>query len=34
VMMHEGAFLADGPPDAIRANEAVASILLGAPSPA
>jgi branched-chain amino acid transport system ATP-binding protein len=29
VMMHEGAFLADGPPDAIRANEAVASILLG-----
>ena len=34
VMMHEGAFLADGPPDAIRANEAVASILLGTPSPA
>ena len=33
VMMHEGAFLADGPPDAIRANEAVASILLGTPSP-
>jgi branched-chain amino acid transport system ATP-binding protein len=29
VMMHEGAFLADGPPDAIRANDAVASILLG-----
>jgi len=29
VMMHEGALLADGPPDAIRANEAVASILLG-----
>ena len=28
-MMHEGAFLADGPPDAIRANEAVTSILLG-----
>jgi len=34
VMMHEGAFLADGPPDEIRANEAVASILLGTPSPA
>ena len=34
VMMHEGAFLADGPPDAIRANEAVASILLGISSPA
>jgi branched-chain amino acid transport system ATP-binding protein len=34
VMMHEGAFLADGTPDAIRANEAVASILLGTPSPA
>jgi len=34
VMMHEGAFLADGPPDAIRANEAVASILLGVSSPA
>jgi len=34
VMMHEGAFLADGPPDAIRTNEAVASILLGTPSPA
>ena len=29
VMMHEGSFLADGPPDAIRANDAVASILLG-----
>jgi branched-chain amino acid transport system ATP-binding protein len=29
VMMHDGAFLADGPPDAIRANEAVANILLG-----
>jgi branched-chain amino acid transport system ATP-binding protein len=29
VMMHEGALLADGPPDAIRANETVASILLG-----
>ena len=34
VMMHEGAFLADGSPDAIRANEAVASILLGVSSPA
>ena len=34
VMMHEGAFLADGPPDEIRANEAVASILLGTPLPA
>jgi ABC-type branched-subunit amino acid transport system ATPase component len=32
-MMHEGAFLADGPPDAIRANETVASILLGTPLP-
>jgi branched-chain amino acid transport system ATP-binding protein len=31
VMMHEGAFLADGPPEAIRANEAVNSILLGLP---
>ena len=34
VMMHEGSFLADGPPDAIRANEAVASILLGISTPA
>jgi branched-chain amino acid transport system ATP-binding protein len=34
VMMHEGAFLADGPPEAIRANEAVASILLGISSAA
>ena len=34
VMMHEGALLADGPPDAIRANEAVASILLGISPPA
>jgi len=33
-MMHEGAFLADGPPDEIRANEAVVSILLGTPLPA
>jgi len=31
LMMHEGAFLADGPPEAIRANEAVTSILLGLP---
>jgi branched-chain amino acid transport system ATP-binding protein len=31
VMMHEGAFLADGSPDEIRANQDVASILLGAP---
>jgi len=29
--MHEGAFLADGTPDEIRANPEVASILLGAP---
>ena len=29
VMMHEGAFLADGPPDVIRANAAVTGILLG-----
>jgi branched-chain amino acid transport system ATP-binding protein len=31
VMMHEGAFLADGTPDEIRANKDVNSILLGAP---
>ncbi len=31
VMMHEGAFLADGTPDEIRANKDVASILLGVP---
>ena len=31
VMMHEGAFLADGTPDQIRANKDVANILLGAP---
>jgi branched-chain amino acid transport system ATP-binding protein len=31
VMMHEGAFLADGTPDEIRANKEVASILLGTP---
>jgi len=31
VMMHEGAFLADGTPEEIRANKDVASILLGAP---
>jgi len=29
VMMHEGLFLADGPPDVIRTNQAVSSILLG-----
>jgi branched-chain amino acid transport system ATP-binding protein len=32
VMMHEGRFLADGTPQEIRANNEVASILLGAPS--
>ncbi len=31
VMMHEGAILADGTPDEIRAHEDVASILLGVP---
>jgi branched-chain amino acid transport system ATP-binding protein len=31
VMMHEGRFLADGTPEEIRANNEVASILLGAP---
>jgi branched-chain amino acid transport system ATP-binding protein len=31
VMMHEGRFLADGTPDEIKANNDVASILLGAP---
>ncbi len=31
VMMHEGRFLADGTPDEIKANNEVASILLGAP---
>ena len=31
VMMHEGAFLANGTPEEIRANKDVASILLGAP---
>jgi branched-chain amino acid transport system ATP-binding protein len=31
VMMHEGRFLADGAPDEIKANNEVASILLGAP---
>jgi branched-chain amino acid transport system ATP-binding protein len=34
VMMHEGAFLADGTPDQIRANKDVANILLGVPLPA
>jgi branched-chain amino acid transport system ATP-binding protein len=32
VMMHEGAFLADGPPDEIKTNKDVANILLGVPS--
>jgi branched-chain amino acid transport system ATP-binding protein len=31
VMMHEGAFLADGSPAEIKANKDVANILLGAP---
>ncbi len=31
VMMHEGAFLADGTPDQIKANKDVANILLGVP---
>ena len=31
VMMHEGAFLADGTPDEIKANKDVANILLGVP---
>ncbi len=31
VMMHEGAMLADGTPDEIRANKDVANILLGVP---
>ena len=34
VMMHEGRFLADGTPEQIKANDDVASILLGAPLPA
>ena len=32
VVMHEGALLADGPPAAIRANQEVAAVLLGAPA--
>ena len=32
VVMHEGAILADGTPDAIRTNEAVATTLLGKPA--
>jgi branched-chain amino acid transport system ATP-binding protein len=32
VMMHEGAFLADGSPDEIKTNKDVANILLGVPS--
>lgn len=31
VMMHEGAFLADGTPDEIKVNKDVANILLGVP---
>jgi branched-chain amino acid transport system ATP-binding protein len=31
VMMHEGAFLADGTPEQIKVNKDVANILLGAP---
>ena len=31
VMMHEGAFLADGTPEQIKANKSVANILLGVP---
>jgi branched-chain amino acid transport system ATP-binding protein len=30
VVMHQGAILADGPPGAIKDNEQVAAILLGA----
>ena len=33
VMMHEGAFLADGTPEQIKANKDVANILLGVPLP-
>jgi branched-chain amino acid transport system ATP-binding protein len=33
VVMHQGAILADGPPDAIRNNEQVALILLGSSGP-
>ena len=33
VVMHEGAFLADGLPAEIRANKEVAMVLLGAPMP-
>jgi branched-chain amino acid transport system ATP-binding protein len=33
VVMHEGAFLADGPPAEIRANPEVATVLLGTPKP-
>jgi branched-chain amino acid transport system ATP-binding protein len=32
VVMHEGAILADGTPEAIRANDAVATTLLGKPA--
>jgi ABC-type branched-subunit amino acid transport system ATPase component len=30
--MHEGAFLADGPPNEIKMNRKVANILLGVPA--
>ncbi len=33
VVMHEGAFLADGRPEEIRANKEVATVLLGVPMP-
>jgi branched-chain amino acid transport system ATP-binding protein len=33
IVMHQGAILADGPPDAIRTNEQVAMILLGSSGP-
>jgi branched-chain amino acid transport system ATP-binding protein len=33
VVMHQGAILAQGPPDAIRSNEQVAMILLGSAGP-
>jgi branched-chain amino acid transport system ATP-binding protein len=32
VVMHQGAILADGPPDAIRANEQVTTMLIGTPA--
>jgi branched-chain amino acid transport system ATP-binding protein len=33
VVMHQGAILAQGPPDAIRGNTQVAMILLGSAAP-